>query len=102
MKQKQSAPYWPTLVTLCTSLINRRHDASGNQEEEAVEAEEGMRRVMEEHLQLLEEMYKMQSLQHLCGALQGWRERVRWTPATVCVSCFSCIGLTLLNQIKTQ
>lgn len=100
MKQKQSAPYWPTLVILCTSLSNRRHDASSNEEEEeeeAVEAEEGVRGLMEENLQLLEEVYK-----HLCGALQGRRERVRRTPATVCGSCISCIGLTLLNQIKVN
>lgn len=101
MKQMQSAPYWPTLVILCTSLSNRRHDASSNEEEEevdeAVEAEEGVRGLMEENLQLLEEVYK-----HLCGALQGRRERVRRTPATVCGSCISCIGLTLLNQIKVN
>lgn len=62
-----------------------------------MEAEEGVRGLMEENLQLLEEVYK-----HLCGALQGRRERVRRTPATVCGSCFSCIGLTLLNQIKVN
>lgn len=96
MKQKQSAPYWSTsLVTLCRALSNRRQDASSNEEEED---EEGVRGLMEENLQLLEEVHKQQILQHLCGALQGWGERVRRTPATVCV----CVLLFLhcLNFVK--
>lgn len=77
MKQKQSAPYWPTsLATLCTTLSNR-------EEEEEEEYEEGVRKLMEENLQLLEEAYKQQNLQQLCGALLGWGERVRRTPATI-------------------
>lgn len=79
MKQKQSAPYWPaSLVTLCTALSNRRQDASSNEEEEE-EGEEGVRGLMEENLQLLEEEYKLQDLQNLCGALQGRGERVSFS-----------------------
>lgn len=90
MKQKQSAPYWPaSLVTLCTALSNRRQDASSNEEEEEEEGEEGVRGLMEENLQLLEEEYKLQDLQHLCGALQGRGERVS----------FSCILFIWPSQI---
>lgn len=101
MKQKQSAPYWSTsLVTLCRTLSNRRQDASSNEEEE--EDEEGVRGLMEETLQLLEEVHKLQNLQHLCGALQGRGERVRRTPATVCVCVCFLRFLHCLNFVKPK
>lgn len=81
MKQKQGAPYWPaSLVTLCRILSSQ----DGSSSEEVAEVEE-VRALMEESLQLMDDVYKLQNLQHICGALR----RIKLAPATVCVSCFS-------------
>ena len=94
MKQKQSAPYWSP-VTLCTTLSNRRQDAS------SYEGEEGVRGRMEEKLQLLEVVDKLQVLQHLCEALQGRGEKVRWTCHRVCFWLFLHCFI-LINQVKVN